>query len=234
MKTRKSIVLAMLLGFIFAGASMAQTDAMVYVVHGIPGTDLGLDAVLPVDIRVGETCAVENASFQQIAGPLALPAGLYVVEIRLANAEEPCSGPLAIAVQVSLALGEQATIVAHSTSEGAITATKFVNDLRAVPVDQTRLVARHTADAGAVDVVAQTGAGPEVVLFSDVENPDQVSATVASATYQVSINPAGGETPVFGAIELALQSQMIAFVYAVGSPVTGSFTLIPQVLAPTS
>ena len=168
MKTRKSLVLAMLLGLIFSGSSMAQTDAMVYVVHGISGTDLGLDAALPVDIRIGDTCVVENASFQQIAGPLALPAGFYVVEIRLANAEEPCSGTLAIAVPVSLALGEQATIVAHFTSEGAMTATKFVNDLRAVPADQTRLVARHTADAGAVDIVAQTGAEPEVVLFSDV------------------------------------------------------------------
>jgi hypothetical protein len=58
---------------------MAQTDAMVYVVHGILGTDLGLDAALPVDIRVGDTCAVENASFQQIAGPFALPAGLYTL-----------------------------------------------------------------------------------------------------------------------------------------------------------
>ena len=234
MKTRKSIVLAMLLGLIFSGSSMAQTDAMVYVVHGISGTDLGLDAALPVDIRIGDTCVVENASFQQIAGPLALPAGFYVVEIRLANAEEPCSGTLAIAVPVSLALGEQATIVAHFTSEGAMTATKFVNDLRAVPADQTRLVARHTADAGAVDIVAQTGAEPEVVLFSDVNNPDQVSATVPSATYQVSINPAGEATPVFGPIEIDFQSQTIAFVYAVGSPVTGSFTLISHILPPTS
>ena len=38
-------------------------ESMVYVVHGIPGQDLGLEPALPVDVSVNGACALESFAF---------------------------------------------------------------------------------------------------------------------------------------------------------------------------
>ena len=52
-----------------------RSVATVYVVHGINGKDLALPEALPVDVQVGDTCALTDFQFRNIAGPISLPAG---------------------------------------------------------------------------------------------------------------------------------------------------------------
>ncbi|MGD8726622.1 MAG: hypothetical protein PVH40_03200, partial [Gemmatimonadales bacterium] len=72
------------------------SDAMVYVVHGINGSDLGLGEMLPVDVEVSGSCVLEGFEFRDIAGPLPLPEGSYDIKVRLADEMSPCSGGVAI------------------------------------------------------------------------------------------------------------------------------------------
>jgi len=52
MKKHFLVTLVLILGL--AGFAAAQDPAKVYVIHGIPGTDLGLDPALPVDVEIEE------------------------------------------------------------------------------------------------------------------------------------------------------------------------------------
>ena len=45
-------------------------NASVYIVHGIPGQDLGFAENLPIDIAVDGDCVLRNLVFGQIYGPL--------------------------------------------------------------------------------------------------------------------------------------------------------------------
>ena len=89
--------------------AVGSADAEVYVIHGIPGIDVGLDPELPVDITVNGGCALENFRFGDIAGPLFLPEGNYTIDIRPANLRTPCSEMPLFSVNVDLVAGENAT-----------------------------------------------------------------------------------------------------------------------------
>ena len=71
----------------FAASSADGHEAMVSVIHGIPGPD-----GLPVDVSVNGACALEGFMFKEIVGPMAMPAGTYEVAISLADADNPCGG----------------------------------------------------------------------------------------------------------------------------------------------
>lgn len=61
---------------VVTGPSLAAAPAQVYVVHGIDGRDLGLDASLPVDVLIdGESCVLPGFEFGSIVGPLPLEEG---------------------------------------------------------------------------------------------------------------------------------------------------------------
>ena len=60
-----------------ASSAQAQTTS-VTVIHGIDGTDLGLDEPLPVDVHVsGVGCALTGCVFRQVSDRLELPSGSY-------------------------------------------------------------------------------------------------------------------------------------------------------------
>ena len=237
MNMRYFTLSALVLVFGLTNLSTAQEmpGAEAYGVHAINGSDLGLDVALPVDIAIDGNCALPNVTFQDISEPLPVPPGISRTEVRLADAAMPCGGALVLASDVPLALFDNAAVVAHLTAEGAITATKFNNDLRAIAPNQTRVVFRHTADAPAVDVVAQTDGGTETILFSNVANGAQAVTMVPSGTYQVAVRPAGSDATVLGPLSVTLQPQTVAVIYAVGSATTdpASLDALVQELMPT-
>ncbi len=202
-------------------AASSSTDATVYVVHGINGTDLGAAESLPVDVSVNGACALTALPFRQIAGPLSLPAGPYDIQVRLASVT-PCDGPIAIdAPGVLLAAGTNSSIVAHLTETGTPTASVFENDIAAVP-GRARLIARHTAAFGAVDVLLNGS-----VAFASVTNGQQGSAVVRPGRSTVVIAPAGTDIRAWEAT-LALRPFVTYAAYAVGTPANGTFEVLLQ------
>jgi hypothetical protein len=211
--------------------SMGSGPASVYVVHGIPGGDLGLDPALPVDVLVnGALCVLTEFTFGTIEGPLPLEPGMYDFEISLANMDEPCSNdPVISAPGVPFAAGESASVIAFLDADGNPTAAKFTNDVSETSFLRSRLIVQHTAAAGAVDIEIKRRSPffPPVVV-PGVENGQQLAAEQFAGWINVSIFAAGTPIVVFGPAELRLKRFRAYLVYAVGTPSTGSFTLLTK------
>jgi hypothetical protein len=226
------IVALALTSFAFPAPARADGDAAVYVIHGIPGQDLGLDPALPVDVLVNDAlCALSDFRFGQTAGLLALPAGTYNIKISLANAADPCSNGAVIDADVPFAAGENATVIAHLTAGGAPTASKFVNDVSALNPGTGRVIVRHTAAAPMVDIKIEFSRkfNPLVTMIEGLSNPEQAGPlAVRPGLYDVTIFPAGSDQPVAGPVRIGVKPFTAYAYYAVGSLDTGSFTLLAQ------
>jgi len=215
----------------------ASAAATAYVVHGIPGSDLGLDAALPVDIAVsGVGCAIQDFRFGDRVGPIELPAGSYDITVSLADPTMPCEGTAVLQLDgVELTDGVNGTVVAHRTFDGSpgpgdvlgvgITASIFANDFSNLRPGTARLIAHHTALAPTVDVVVRreyddmSSPGVTVVGFNNPTSTDdvllsQVGATFRPGEWDVALELGGA--PVFGPDTLQLRNRTATYVYAVG------------------
>jgi hypothetical protein len=151
-KTFSILASSFLLVGLLTGMAMAQDEATVFIVHGIPGIDLNLDPDLPVDIAVDGACLLTNFKFGEITDALSLPAGTYNIQIKLADLSNPCGGTTVIEADVPFDANEKCTVIAHLTDEGGITASKFTHDLSAIKRNKARILMHHTANAPGVDI----------------------------------------------------------------------------------
>lgn len=225
-----AVVLASLLVVVPAQAEEAARPAQVYIIHGIPGRDLGLKRNrLPVDIAVNDVCTLTNFKFRQVVGPVELPEGTYNIKISLANKKHPCSNAPVIEADVPFAAGESATVIAHLSEAGAPTASKFVNDLTpAASAENGVVVARHTAAVPTVDLLVSLEGSDEVLAtIAGVSNGAQARAELPVYTkFSVGFAPAGTTTVVASATIEACEDE-IAIYHAVGSLTNKTFTIIP-------
>lgn len=216
---------------LFSPAAVAQeATTTFYVVHGIPGRDLGpeVDPRLPVDVRVaGEICLVQGLVFGEVAGPFTVPAGRYGVEISPASSTAPCSNEAVITGEVRVAAGRFNSVVAALDPAGAPTAYVFRADPKAVREQRTRLVANHAAAAPAVKIVVD-GA----VAIRDLA-PGASEAAVASSeagAVVLEVQPVGSRQTVLGPATVATPPQAVVLGFVVGSAANGSLVLIQQVV----
>jgi hypothetical protein len=223
----KRYAAALLAAFALAApASATDLNAKLTIIHGINGTDLGFDEGLAVDVCLAGSSKplAANVPFRTVSLPLSVPAGRYDVEIRLTKGD--CSGILAVAGEVSLAVAENATAIAHLTEYGTPALTKFVNDVRGLAKGQTRIYARHAAAFGDVNVYLRQGR--TALVIRDLENPDQEGANLRAGQWYVAIYPASSwSKPAFHAT-LPLEAGIAYFAYAVGSPARGTFEVLLQ------
>ena len=232
MKISNSLVTLGLLAGWLGFATPVQAQGTVYVVHGIPGEDIGAPTDLPVDVTVNGACAIEGFVFGDIIGPLPFDAGLYDIEVALANAETPCANdPVISASGIEVEDGQNYSIVAHLDEAGGPTASVFVNNLDASRYS-SRVNVAHVAAAPRVDIklkrsYAWWSRGNKI---RDVGNGEQADVRVRRGQYDVTIAPAGSRHPVFGPIPVLLERNTAYGVYAVGSLATGSFTLLVTTL----
>ena len=235
MKSLRLMAAASVAVFGLGHATSALAQGTVYVVHGIPGDDLGLDTNLPVDISVNGACALQGFVFGEIAGPLPFDAGSYDINIGLADDSNPCAAdPVISAAGIQVENGVNYSIVAHLDEGGAPTASVLVND-----VSTSRYAARvnvaHTAAAPTVDArLKRTGKkwwwwnrGETIGHLSNGENADRL---VRAGNYEVTLSPAGQRQVVFGPVPASLERGVAYGVYAVGSLGTGSLTLLVTTL----
>ena len=218
---RRSFFTALLLGAFALPASAAD----VYVVHGIPGTDLGLPNELPVDISVDGGCALDDVPLGTVFGPIELPTGPHDIEIRVSDGVEgTCTGLLAVTGSIDLAVAESAAVVAHLDANGTARISKFTNKVRATD-GLARIAVVHAAAAPAVDIKAKGPKGAKLVL-RDLKNGHQsFAADVPEGEYSVRIGASGGGT-VAGPIPLGLDADVAYTAIAVGSLDNGTFDVL--------
>jgi hypothetical protein len=207
------LAVALVFALFISGSAMATpgSNASVFIVHGINGGDLGLPQELPVDVYVDGTLAIPDFEFGQVVGPVSLPAGEYLIEINLAG-----TNTTVISANVPFFAGENSTVIAHLTANGAPTASKFVNNFsRSGPL--SRVQVHHTAAAPAVDVYASPISRVIRPIFRNVPNGVQGTTLQPALTWFFSITPAGSNVPVLGPAPLSLGRNMTYLVYAVGT-----------------
>lgn len=210
MRKLKLALLTMAVALVPATAAFAQSDeGQVIVVHGVPE--------LTVDVYVNGDLTLEDFDFGDVAGPLALPAGSYDLEIYAANADPATEDP-ALSGSTDLPAGAVATIAAYLAEGGSPTLGVFVENSAEIAVGEARVTARHLADFSAVDVLANDGA-----VFEGVTNGQGGDADVPADTYNIKITAAGDAETVAFDQDVALAEGTNTIAYAIGSVEGGSF-----------
>jgi len=230
-KTLLLFTAALFLLAMLPGQSMAE-KAKVFVIHGIPGEDLGLDPTLPVDVSVNGACALQAFKFGEVAGPLRLDAGVYNIKISVANADIPCGNDAVIEANVPIMAGENVTIIAHLTEDSAPTASKFVNDTSPTGNAKSRVILHHCAAAPVVDAMLMRG-NPDLTPINNTigqfKNGDKAAWDTWNGPWTLSFAPFGTGTAVFSK-HLVTKNKRVTLAYAVGGIATGTFTVIVKIL----
>lgn len=194
------------------GAMAQSSEGEVIVVHGVPD--------LTVDVYVNGELTLEDFEYGDVAGPLALPEGSYDLEVFAADADPAADDP-ALTGSADLPAGAVATIAAYLQEGGTPTLGVFVENNSSTDAGNARVTARHLADFGAVDVLANDSA-----VFEGVTNGQGGDADVPADTYNVKITAAGDpETVAFDA-DVPLEEGTNTIAYAVGSVAGGSFQVV--------
>lgn len=194
----------------------ASTAPVVTLLHGIPG--------VTVDVYVNGAEVIPNfepgktADLSSFAG-----ATLTNVEVRPDGSTTPVITVPSLAVPSS----GNWTVVAHLKADGTPTITPFENDVSAVPDGQGRLIVRHTAQFGPVDVVLADGTTRPI---TNLANPQEKALVLPAGPYSgLQLAPAGG-APAIPVPSVTLAAGTDLIVYAVGDPAANpsTFTFYTQ------
>jgi Domain of unknown function (DUF4397) len=194
-------------------ASAATADATVTIVHGIPNT--------PVDVYANGKKILSGFTFKTVAGPLELPPGSYVIDVRKAGSATASAPVLSATEQVTA--GENATIVAGLTASGTPVLTAFANDTSAAGTGKGRLVVRHVAEAPAVDVYAGNSK-----VITGLTSGQQQALDVPAGTVPAKVTLAGQTAAVLGPVNVPVTAGMGTVVYAIGSAAGHTLTAVTQ------
>ncbi len=189
----------------------------VSVVHGVPGAT--------VDVFVNGALTLDDFTPGTITDPLALPAGDYEVALTGAEGGDP-SSPL-ISDTFTLGSGQNVSIVAHLTEDGALALTAYANDVSSIGFARSRIVVRHNAAAPAVDVALRRWFW-RAAKIEGLANPDEAQADVIAGRYSATVFPAGSDDAVLGPARLTLRTGDVQVVYAIGSLADENLGLLVQ------
>jgi hypothetical protein len=188
--------------------AISPTTSDVYVVHGIPG--------LVVDVYVNDDLTLEDFTFGTVAGPLDLPAGNYKIQVFAANDDPATDTPAIDVPAAAVPANKSVSLVAQFDAAGDPKLGVFVNDISTIPAGQGRLTVRHTAEAGAVAIVAN-GA----IAFDDVKNGDEGMTLLPVGGITAGVAGKGTTSPLVipksgTAAPITIAEGVNLIVYAVG------------------
>lgn len=232
MKLRPRVVLQLAALLVALGASaLAASDGYLYLVHGIPGRDVGatFNPGLPVDVSIGGECLLHGFTFGSTGGPLTLAGATYDVQVSLANTLAPCTNSAVITSQATVTGGANTTIVgAISGGEPALQA--FADDLAPVATGSVRFTFVNSADAPALQAtLTQLGVAKPKKFEVTAKAGAEGAITVPAGSYEVQV-VASGSTTVLASEELGLANQAAIFSYAVGVAANNTVGLINRTI----
>jgi hypothetical protein len=206
----------------------AAEDAHLYIVHGIPGRDVGasVDPSLPVDVLLNDDVCVERGTtFGIVSGPLSVPAGQYDLKISPANSLLPCSNPALIDSSVAVKSGESVSAIAALDEKGHPTVLTFVNNFAPVAEGKARIILTNAGDAPVLQVTLQSITSKQ--KFTYTVNPGgKTVATLPADNYDIEVESNG--TVLVPLQPLTLPSLSATLVYAVGSASNGALGLVTK------
>jgi len=204
----------------------SSANADVAVLHAVPGLTVDV-YVVAADTAADPTTglgapAIANFIPSRIVENVSLPAATYDIYVFAAGAATTSLATAAItATDVVVPANTSITVVAHLNATGAPRLTAFVNDVSKIPAGQGRLTVRHTAQAPAVDILAN-GA----VAFAGVTNPQEVTTLLPVGSIDARVNLAGTATTAISPPPVVIKEGVNTIVYAWGA--TGALTVAVQ------
>lgn len=189
-------------GFLMGSPAVAQDDAQLSVLHGVPGAT--------VDVYVNGNLTLNDFTPGSLAGPLSLPPDTYVVTI-VASTDPDDSNPIIGPAPLPLEAGMNYTAAAHLDAAGAPTASLFTNDTTVAGLSKGKITARHIAsNAEGVEVVLE---GTSLGTFN---NGEQIGpAGLPQGLYSVEIK-AGDVTVPPTPADVPVNADQNTIVYAWG------------------
>jgi hypothetical protein len=188
-------------------AQPEQTDGLVRVVHGLRG--------LVADVYLDGTLVLPTFRPERATEPLPIPAGDHLVEIRQAGAaatDEPL-----LTQEVTVPAGFRGSVVAHLDGDGNPRLTAFADDLSAVPAGQSRVVVRHAAAAGPVNVLLN-----EQATFQGLASETEAGGVLGAGPYELAVTPARGGQPLAAPEQVQYPDGTANFMYLIGSQADGT------------
>ena len=215
----RSLALALSLGL-----SSLASAADVYVVHGIPGDDIGQANMLPVDLAVDTVCTAQNVMLGAVAGPLTVATGERKFDLSLSDGS--CTGVAAVSGRFDFAVGETAIVVAHLDQNGVPRLSKFTVDTGAIADGNARVAVIHAANAPMVDIRIREDVKkkPAKAKLNDLANGEQTRAIdVPASTYDIRVKPSAGGASVLDVNEFGVANNNV--IVAIGSLRNATFTV---------
>ena len=193
------------------GTAEAQSSGVVTVIHGWRGVvgDVYLDGKL----------VLTGFEPERITDPLTIPAGAHQVDIRLGGSL--ATSTPALSGTITVQAGSQQTAVAHLSDAGQPTLSVFADDASPVAPGKARVVARHTAAAGPVDVIL--GGQP---LLSAFTFRSQEVKTIDPGRHRVTV--ASGGVALFPSNEVVYAEGSTTWMYLIGSSSQGNLIWISK------
>jgi uncharacterized protein DUF4397 len=208
----------------FATPAAAADDATVVVVHGVP--DLAVDVYVSTDATyTAKERLLTNFKPGTVTDPVKLAGGTYNLAVFPTEAN-PSGDPAIEANDVTVPAGANISVVAHLDADGKPILTPYVNDVSKVDAGQGRLIVRHDAAAGPVDVLAGGTA-----VFTNLANPDEAKADLPAGTVSASVALTGTTDPVIGPADVPVVEGQATIVYAWGSAADDNLAVAVQTIS---
>jgi len=205
----------------------SSANADVSVIHGIPAPGLNVDVYVVAAGTLGPLGAPAIGPFapNEVAENISLDASanydLYIFASGTSTAT--LGNALASRTNVDLEANTSYTVIAHLNTSGAPVLTAFVNDVSNIPAGEGRLTVRHTANVGAVDILANGSPA-----FTNVTNPNEGKIQLPVGTIQAQVSLTGTTNPDIGPAAVNIKEGVNTIVYAVG----GELAANPAVATP--
>jgi hypothetical protein len=211
-----SIILVVLLALVFPATARAQGGtATVTVVHGLPQ--------FTADIYVNGKLFLDGFEPKTATQPLELSAGDYNIQIR--ETGSAANSPPALEGNVSVPSKANLSIIAYLSSDGQSALKVYRNDMSPIPAGDVRLVVRHVASVGALDVQVDS-----TTVSSDLINGKQAKELVSAGTHRLRITSADDGQLLLDPKALHLKEGTSYIVYVIGSRANSSLDLMAQTL----
>jgi hypothetical protein len=232
MKLRTRVVLQLATLSLALGASaLAQNNAYLYIVHGIPGRDIAanLNPGLPIDISIGGKCPTHGLTFGNTTGPYTLAPGTYAVQISPANTLAPCTNTPLIDSSVTLGPGANVSAVA-AVSSGQPAVLTFTDNFSPVASGDAHFVFVQSADAPTLQATLTQLDVKSPKTYTLTANPDtEQGIFIPAGTYLVEV-VASGTTTILTSQNISLPDQSATFSYAVGESANNSVGLVNRTI----
>ena len=188
-------------------AQPEQAPGLVRVVHGLRG--------LVADVYLDGSLVLPTFRPERATEPLPIPAGDHLVEIRQAGAaatDEPL-----LTQEVTVPAGFQGSVVAHLDADGNAELTPYADDLSAVPAGRSRVVVRHAAAAGPVNVLLNDEA-----TFRRLQSDAEAGEVLGAGAYEIAVTRARGGQPLAAPEQVEYPDGTANFMYLIGSQADGT------------